>query len=123
MKKIYGIFVCNNLKNVFNLDKDLYEIMNKTLNFFYIVDLSLIYGFSQKYTDHKTNLEFDPKNNNVSAIVKDGHVNISLVINNNNDQKYNEISNLLKQDIQGIPDILSIVDINFSYGANSIHPF
>ena len=70
--------------------------------------LSLIYGFSQKYTDHKTNLEFDPKNNNVSAIVKDGHVNISLVINNNNDQKYNKISNLLKQDIQGIPDVLSV---------------
>jgi len=45
MKKIYGIFVCNNLKNVINLDQDLYEAMNKKLKNFYIIDLSLLYGF------------------------------------------------------------------------------
>lgn len=61
MKKIYGIFVCNNLENVFNLDKDLYEMMNNKFNCFYIVDLSLIYGFAKEVCLEKFTI-FRPKN-------------------------------------------------------------
>ena len=42
--------------------------------------LSLIYDFSKKFSDPKTNLAFDPKNNNISAIIKKGNVNIFLQV-------------------------------------------
>ena len=42
--------------------------------------LSLIYTFSKKFSDPETNLSFDPKNQNISAVVKDGNVNISLPV-------------------------------------------
>ena len=32
--------------------------------------LSLIYTFSKKFSDPETNLSFDPKNQNISAVVK-----------------------------------------------------
>lgn len=63
MKKIYGIFVCNNLKNVVNLDQDFYETMNKKFKNFYIIDLSHLYGFK---TEKITQLfkVFRPRNYN-----------------------------------------------------------
>ena len=42
--------------------------------------LSLIYTFSKKFSDPETNLSFDPKNQNISAVVKEGNVNISLLV-------------------------------------------
>ena len=42
--------------------------------------LSLIYTFSSKFSDPETNLSFDPKNHNISAVVKEGNVNISLFV-------------------------------------------
>jgi hypothetical protein len=63
MKKIHGIFVCNNLKNVLNLDKDLYEAMNKKFKYFYIIDLSHLYEFKiEKIT--KSFKVFRPKTYN-----------------------------------------------------------
>jgi len=44
-KKIIGIFVCNNLTNVLNLDRKLYENLYKEFKNLYIIDLSLIYNF------------------------------------------------------------------------------
>ena len=38
--------------------------------------LSLIYTFSKKFSDPETNLSFDPKNQNISAVVKEGNVNV-----------------------------------------------
>ena len=40
--------------------------------------LSLIYTFSKKFSDPETNLSFDPKNQNISAVVKEGNVNIQF---------------------------------------------
>ena len=42
--------------------------------------LSLIYTFSKKFNDPETNLSFDPKNQNISAIIKNGNANISLIV-------------------------------------------
>ena len=42
--------------------------------------LSLIYTFSKKFSDPETNLSFDPKNQNISVVVKEGSVNISFCL-------------------------------------------
>jgi len=70
MKKTYGILVCNNLNNVFNLDRDLYEKMNKELSNFFILDLSFIYGSKlEKYP--KSFKIFRPKSfNEVNNFLK-----------------------------------------------------
>ena len=70
--------------------------------------LSLIYDFSKKFSDPKTNLAFDPKNNNISAIIKKGNVNIFLQVTNEETILYKEILRLLKHDIENIPGVLSV---------------
>ena len=57
--------------------------------------LSLIYTFSKKFSDPETNLSFDPKNQNISAVVKDGNVNISLLVKGQKEDlisKYSKIA-------------------------------
>ncbi len=70
--------------------------------------LHLIYTFSQKYRDPNTNLTFEPKNNNISAIVKDGNANIFLQVNGENSHIYKEILKLLKNNIENINGINSV---------------
>ena len=70
--------------------------------------LSLIYTFSKKFTDPKTNLGFEPENNNISAIVKDGNVNIFLKVNGDEINLYKDILKLLKNNIAQIPGVLSV---------------
>ena len=50
--------------------------------------LSLIYTFSGEFSDPKTNLTFEPKNNNVSAIVKNGNVNVFLQVSGEQTSEY-----------------------------------
>ncbi len=57
--------------------------------------LSLIYTFSKKFSDPETNLSFDPKNQNISAVVKDGNVNICTKTNNNNKRFKIDAKNIL----------------------------
>ena len=49
--------------------------------------LSLIYTFSKKFCDPETNLSFDPKNQNISAVVKEGNVNIYLLVKGQKENK------------------------------------
>ena len=69
--------------------------------------LSSIYAFSKKFSDPITNLTFEQKNNNIFAVVKNGNVNISLVISGSDANKYSDISRLLKKNIEQIPGVLS----------------
>ena len=69
--------------------------------------LSSIYAFSKKFSDPNTNLTFEQKNNNIFAVVKNGNVNISLVISGSDANKYSDISRLLKKNIEQIPGVLS----------------
>ena len=62
--------------------------------------LSLIYTFSRKFTDPKTNLTFQPDNKNISATYRDGNVNVALQINHEEETLYNDIGRLLKQNIE-----------------------
>ena len=70
--------------------------------------LSLIYTFSKKFSDPQTNLPFEPQNNNISAIVKDGNINIFLKVTGNETYIYKDILKLLKNNIAQIPGVLSV---------------
>ena len=70
--------------------------------------LSSIYSFSEEFIDPVSNLSFKPENKNISAIVKNGHINITLTISDSNHEKYKKISDNLKQKIEKIPNVLSI---------------
>ena len=70
--------------------------------------LSLIYTFSRKIIDPYTKLPFDLKNNNISAIVKDGNVNIFLQVKGEQTSIYKDILKLLKNNIEQIPGVLSV---------------
>ena len=70
--------------------------------------LSLIYTFSKKFSDPETNLSFDPKNQNISAVVKEGNVNISLLVKGQKEDLYLNIARLLKNNVEQISGILSV---------------
>ena len=70
--------------------------------------LSLIYTFSKKFSDPETNLRFDPKNQNISAVVKDGNVNISLLVKGQKEDLYLNIARLLKNNVEQISGVLSV---------------
>ena len=61
--------------------------------------LSLIYTFSRKFNDPNTNLAFEPKNKNISALIKNGNVNLALTILGKDDEPYKDISRLLRKNI------------------------
>ncbi len=70
--------------------------------------LSLIYTFSRKFNDPKTNLAFDPKNKNILATFNNGNVNVTIQISNGDEHLYHDISRLLKKNIEQIPGVLSV---------------
>ena len=70
--------------------------------------LASIYTFSRKFKDPKTNLTFEPQNNNISAIVKSGNVNVFLKVNGDETNAYKDILKLLKDSIEQIPGVLSV---------------
>ncbi len=70
--------------------------------------LHLIYTFSKKFTDPNTKLAFEPQNNNISATVKDGNVNIFLQVSGENTNAYRDILKLLKNNVHQIPGVLSV---------------
>ena len=70
--------------------------------------LSAIYTFSKKFNDPDTKLSFEKKNNNISAIVKSGNVNISLNITGTDSNKYADTVKLLKNEIERIPGVISV---------------
>ncbi|MDC0045508.1 Mrp/NBP35 family ATP-binding protein [Pelagibacteraceae bacterium] len=80
--------------------------------------LSLIYTFSRKFNDPNTNLAFEPKNKNISAVIKNGNVNLALTILGKDDAPYKDISRLLRKNIEQIPGVLS-VNIILTSNANT----
>jgi len=70
--------------------------------------LSLIYTFSKKFNDPETNLSFDPKNQNISADVKEGNVNISLLVKGQKEDQYLNIARLLKNNVEQISGVFSV---------------
>ena len=84
--------------------------------------LYLIYTFSKKFSDPVTNLSFDPKNQNISAVVKEGNVNISLFVQGQKEDLYLNIARLLKNNVEQISEVLSVnVIINSDVELSLIH--
>ena len=69
--------------------------------------LSLIYNFAKKFSDPVSNLAFEPENKNITAIINNGNVNLTLTISGKNNEAYNDISRLLRKNIEQIPGVLS----------------
>ena len=81
--------------------------------------LSLIYTFSKKFSDPETNITFDPKNQNISAIVKEGNVNITLLVKGQAQDLYLNIARLLKKNVEQITGVISVnVIINSDINRN-----
>ena len=81
--------------------------------------LSIIYTFSKKFRDPETNLSFDTKNQNISAIVKEGNVNISLIVKGQKEEIYLDIARLLKNNVEQISGVSSVnVIINSDIESN-----
>ena len=70
--------------------------------------LHLIYSFSKKFRDPKTNLSYEPQNNNISVVNNDGKVNIFLTVSSNNAELYQEIIKSLKKNTEKIPGVISV---------------
>ena len=68
--------------------------------------LGLIYTFSKKFKDPITNLSFEPENNNISAIVRDGNVNVFLQVKGEETNIYKDILKLLKRNCELIPGVI-----------------
>ena len=69
--------------------------------------LSLIYNFAKKFSDPVSNLAFEPENKNITVIINNGNVNLSLTISGKNKGAYDDISRLLRKNIEQIPGVLS----------------
>ena len=69
--------------------------------------LSLIYNFAKKFSDPVSNLAFEPENKNITAIINNGNVNLTLTISGKNNEAYDDISRLLRKNIEQIPGVLS----------------
>ena len=83
--------------------------------------LSFIYNFSKKFKDPKTKLAFEPKNKNISAMYKDGNVNVFLQVTDDNYTIYKDILRTLKENIEQIHGVLS-VNIALTSEKNSKKP-
>ena len=70
--------------------------------------LSLIYTFSKKFRDPETNLSFEPNNQNISAIIREGNVNISLLVKGKTENQYLNITRLLKKNVEQITGVISV---------------
>ena len=81
--------------------------------------LSIIYTFSKKFSDPETNISFDPKNQNISAVVKEGNVNITLLVKGQAQDLYLNIARLLKKNVEQITGVFSVnVIINSDINRN-----
>ena len=62
--------------------------------------LSAIYNISKNFNDPITKLSLEQKNNNISVIVKNGNVNVSINIIGNNTEIYSDLTNKFKEYFQ-----------------------
>ena len=73
--------------------------------------LSLIYTFSKKFSDPETNISFDPKNQNISAVVNEGNVTITLLVKGQAQDLYLNIARLLKKNVEQITGVVSVLSL------------
>jgi len=69
---------------------------------------NLIFKVTEKYQDPISGKSFNQDNPNISVVIKDAHVQISININQPQSPKYDELIVKMKEEIQLIEDVLSI---------------
>ena len=70
--------------------------------------LKLIYDFTKDYNDPSSKLALDENNKNLSIVIKNGSINLTLTIDPNQKNNYDELVNILKTNIANIKGILSV---------------
>jgi len=84
--------------------------------------LKLIYDFTKKYKDPSSNLIFDENNNNLSIVVKNGKVNISLIIDPNKKNIYEKLVKILTKNISSIEGVTSVnIALTYEKSQNQIN--
>ena len=68
--------------------------------------LKLIYDFTKNYNDPSSKLALDENNKNLSIIIKNGNINITLTIDPNQKNNYSELVKILKTNIAKIKGVL-----------------
>ena len=70
--------------------------------------LKLIYDFTKNYNDPSSKQALDENNKNLSIVIKNGNINVSLTIDPSQKNNYDELVNTLKKNIANIKGVLSV---------------
>ena len=70
--------------------------------------ITCIYEITKNYYDPISNIPLNENNSNLSIICKNGHANISLNINQQDQEKYIDLSKNLKNALSNINALLSV---------------
>ena len=70
--------------------------------------LKLIYDFTKNYNDPSSKLALDENNKNLSIVIKNGNINLTLTIDPNQKNNYDELVNILKTNIVKIKGVLTV---------------
>tara|TARA_Y100001970_G_C14209321_1_gene845981 strand:- start:980 stop:2020 length:1041 start_codon:yes stop_codon:yes gene_type:complete len=81
--------------------------------------LKLIYGVSKKYQDPSSNNVLDEKNRDLRILYEKGTVTVTLSINPQKHQEYNDLINKLKKEIEQINGVSSV---NIALTSEKINP-
>ena len=64
--------------------------------------LNLIYDFTKNYTDPSSKMALDENNKNLSIVIKNGNINLTLTIDSKQKNNYDELVRILKTNIAKI---------------------
>ena len=70
--------------------------------------LKLIYDFTKNYNDPSSKLALDENNKNLSIVIKNGTINLTLTIDPNQKNNYDELVKILKTNIGKIKGVLAV---------------
>ena len=70
--------------------------------------LKLIYDFTKNYNDPSSKIALDENNKNLSIVIKNGNINLTLTIDPSQKNNYDELVNIFKTNIAKIKDVVSV---------------
>ena len=80
--------------------------------------ISLVYEKLEKFNDPISKLPLNRNNNSINIVCKDGHANITIIINPKEETRYNDLNANLNEALKDIQGLLSI-NIIFTAEKNS----
>ena len=70
--------------------------------------LQSIYNFLKDYKDPQNNYPLDQRNSNIQVVEKNGNVNVSLSVTNQFLDKYQKLSDILREGLENLEGVLSV---------------